>query len=198
MSENNTSTETTETSNETKETLGQLARNLIAEHPWFVGLGTAAVGAALSHWYYGNKALTTAAWGFAAAVGGVALSKIAQHAREIEIAAQAAIALPEEVAAIGGYLTSQLGHQTEMIMALQAENRELKEALLAEVSEAKKHREWSVAQTAEAKVFAQKATEDCAKAVALAQQAVPAAPAETPAAPAAEPKPEAKGKPKAA
>lgn len=176
MSENNNNNTA-----ENTETISQLARNLVAEHPWFMGLTTAAVTAALSHFYYGNKALTTAAWAFAALVGGVALSKIAAHAREIELAAKAAIAMPGEIIAVGTFLEGAIRAQAQMLRDLQAENDGLRAALTAEIAEAKAHRDWSVQQTAEAKVFAAKATEDFAKAVALAKQQavieVPAAPA---------------------
>lgn len=169
MSENNTNaaTETTESN----ETISQLARNLIAEHPWFTGLAVTAVASALSHFYYGNKLLTTAAWAFAGLVGGVALSKIAAHAKEIEIAAQAAVALPAEMIAVGAYLEGALRKQASMLRDLQQENEVLKATIVAEGQKAEAHRQWAVAQTEEAKAFANKASEDFAKAIAVAQQA---------------------------
>jgi len=172
MSENtnNTSANTTENTEASVSTFA-LGRNLAAEHPWFMGIGITAVATALSHFYYGNKLLTTSAWAFAGLVGGVALSKIASHAREIEAAARAATLMPANIVAIGCMLESKLQKQNEAINALRVEWEALKTAQAteaetqhgfrhwvgSEMAEARSHRAWEVHQTAEAKQMAAKA-----------------------------------------
>lgn len=191
---------------ESTETFTAIARDLIAEHPWFTGLTVGAVTMALSHFYYGNKLLTTTAWAFAALVGGVALSKIAEHAREIEVAAQAAIAMPSNVMAVAamieGKFTAMAKSNAELLEQLRVEKgrRDEEQKLLlqhanltlaavkAEAAEQARFRAWSADQTAEAKAFAAKAATDLEAALTAAKKlsAEPviepvATPAETPA-----------------
>ena len=155
------------------------ARNLIAAHPHLAGLGVAAIAAALSHLYYGHKAVTVVAMAAAGLITGEAVSRILAHAQEIEDTAAEARAAGEALRAMAAKLPqveAAMGGAWAEVAGLKAEVAKLREehAVAAGVVRV---------EVAQAEAFRQ---------VVLAAKAKAEAPAETPVVEAkAEPKVEA-------
>jgi peptidoglycan hydrolase CwlO-like protein len=96
------------------------AKILIAEHPHFMGLGVGAVSAALSHFYYDNGLLTTAAVFIGGIVAGEVLSRVVKHARAIQ-----------EAAAAGKQTVGALMGAGMTLEAMRAEAREAQAGMVA-------------------------------------------------------------------
>lgn len=160
------------------------AKQLVAEHPHFVGLSVGAVAAAISHFYYDNALLTSVGMFVAGLVAGEILSRVVASAREIEAAAAAGKAALDNLAAAGAAaedtkaralaLEQELVSAKALIAAMGAEAVALRKEFAAEAQAQAAFRQWTLDETAAAKAVVAAAE---AKVVAAVEAAV-----ETPAA----------------
>jgi len=95
------------------------ARQLVAEHPHFMGLTVGAVAAALSHFYYDNAMLTSVGMFIAGFATGEILSRIVASARELE-----------ETAAMGREAVKNLAAAGKRADEAAAKAADLEQALL--------------------------------------------------------------------
>lgn len=181
----------------TKMSILDEAKQLVAEHPHFVGLSVGAVAAALSHFYYDNAILTSVGMFVAGLVAGEIISRVVASAREIEAAAKSGKAALENLAAAGSAaedakaralaLEQELISAKALIAAMGAEALALRQEFAAEAKAQAAFRQWTLDETAKAQAFAAEAQAQLKAAIeAKADEPAPVVevvtpPAETPA-----------------
>jgi hypothetical protein len=98
----------------------------LAAHPHIVGVTGAAMGAALSHFYYRHSPLTVAAWAVSGFVAGEALSRVVAHAKSIQDAATNAKATAEALKAAAAAVPAMAAAMAEANAKLAALEEEMK------------------------------------------------------------------------
>lgn len=101
------------------------ARNLIAAHPHITGVSTAALAAALGHFYYGHSPVTVAMWAASGLITGEILSRILAHAKQIE---ETAAAVKDGLAAMkaaGDQIPTAMGMAGKVMADLDAMKAEI-------------------------------------------------------------------------
>lgn len=120
----------------------------LAAHPHIMGVGGAAMGAALSHFYYRHSPLTVAAWAVSGFVAGEALSRVVAHAKSIQDAAANAKATAEALKAAAAAvpaMTAAMAEANAKLAEMEAELKKLRQDQAAAAFSASKEAEAAAA-----------------------------------------------------